>query len=111
MEHLDRENHQEACDYTLIGGSACNLTRQPSSLLNLSSAHSSAAVLPEKCPRCLLRKKKKGRSALGSSSSNEEVTFSLSGSSPDSGGTVLKWDEEDVIAWLREIGLEFYEVR
>lgn len=104
MEYLDRENDQETCEYTLVGGSSSNrlLERCPSTLMvsSPSKPHPSAA---EKCPRCQLRKKK--RSTLGSSSSAED-------SRPSSSlGSVMSWDEEDVMAWLRETGLEMYEVR
>lgn len=119
MEHLDRENSshqdQEACEYTLIGGTRNKLARCPSSLMSSSpnpKPYSTAAssLLSDKCPRCQLRKK---RGALGSSSSAEDAAGSRSSSSLGNGGgeAILRWDEEDVMAWLRETaGLENYEV-
>lgn len=112
MEHLDRENHQETCEYTLIGGTSNTLARCPSSLMASTSptpkpfSTAACALLPEKCPRCQLRKK---RGALGSSSSADEEARSSS-SFGNGGGAILRWDEEDVLAWLRETGLEIYEV-
>lgn len=112
MEHLDKEHHQEACEYTLIGGSSSKLTRCPSSLMANtapSPKHNSglaALSQPGRCPRCHSRK----RSALGSSSSADEAPGSRSSSSLENGGAVVKWDEEDIKAWLSEIGMEIYEV-
>ena len=113
MEHLDKEHHQEACEYTIIGGSSSKLSRCPSSLMASpapSPKHngSSGALLQPagRCPRCQLRK----RGNLGSSSSADEAPGSRSSSSLENGGAVAKWDEEDIMAWLREIGMEMYEV-
>ena len=111
MEHLDKK---ESCEFTLIGGSTCDLQRAPSSLMASSSptpkAYSSATILSDRCLRCQLKTKKR-RGELRSSSSNEEAgSSSNSSSSPESGGVILRWDEEDIMAWLSENDFSIYEV-
>lgn len=103
---MDRENsnHPDSCEYTLIGGESHKLARCPSSLMG-STSPKQYSLLPEKCPRCQLRKK---RVAVGS---GEEEPQGSRPSSSSSNGAILRWDEEDVMAWLRESGWEMYEVK
>lgn len=113
MEHLDKK---ESCEFTLIGGSTCDLQRAPSTLMASSSPtpkpYSSATImLPDRCLRCQFKTKKKRRGELRSSSSNEEAcSGSSSSSSPDNVGVILRWDEEDIMAWLSENDFSIYEV-
>ena len=90
MQQLDEEQHhiQKDCEYKIINGQSWNLTRQPSILkLKDSSLY------------------KRHHSANSSFSSDE-------GSRPGSrvDNQILKWNEDDILAWLKEIGFECYEV-
>ena len=126
MEHLDsREGDQETCEYTIIGGKSCNLVRVPSTLqASLSSPPTSPArssKLPEGCPRCggrggKVRKGSRGLCTDAKSPSIEEggsgaVSRSSSACGDGLGNPVgPRWDEEDVVAWLGEVGMACYEV-
>lgn len=113
MEHLDRK---ESCEFTLIGGNTCDLQRAPSSLMASSSPTPKPYSILDtsRCLHCQLKTKKKRRGELRSSSSNEETrstSSNSSSSSPDNGGVILRWDEEDIMAWLSENDFSIYEVR
>lgn len=116
---LPENGSREACEYTLIGGRACNLTRQPSSLLNVAPGRDREGpdLLFSPTHRCCRNRGRRNSSfKIGSSSSSIEEGGgggSRCGSGLSLGDccSVLRWDEKDVLAWLSEIGMECYEVR
>lgn len=94
MEHLDKENHLhvvglETCEFTLVGGDSCKLMRAPSSLAETAPTYH-----------------RRGKRSTQNNSPSDETGSSFD----ECGPAILRWDEEDVIAWLRETGLEIYEV-
>ena len=103
-----KEHREGSSQFTLIGGSSSKLLRCPSSLMTTSPSHAAkpSCVSTEKCPRCQVRKKKQPRT----STSSFDDGSSRSSSSVGNGGAIMRWDEEDVMAWLRETGLGVYEV-
>jgi hypothetical protein len=135
MEHLDKQHHQTEASseytliggvmenlevptdpstgYTIIGGNSSELKRCPSSLAKFSPSHTIKSSGAEKCPRCQLRRKKKKKS--GSTSSADDTNGSSTCSSIDGGAgggsvMIMRWDEDDVMAWLGEAGFGGYTV-
>lgn len=108
MEQLDRENRiPDSCEYTLIGGKSCNLARTPSLLQENFHQHMiSSSSSSSKAQRCFegLR-----RSSTGGSGGNGDEVGSRSGSSLGH-SVVARWDGEDILAWLKEVGFECYQV-
>lgn len=110
MELLDKENHQETYEYTIIGGYSSNLTRIPSTL-GYRSATPSPNTSHAKCLRC----QGTGRvgTGLSKSSSNSSGSEEVDAASPASpvAAAALRWDEEEVMSWLKEKGFHIYEVQ
>ena len=106
MEHLDsREGDQETCEYTIIGGRSCHLTRVPSTLMSRDTLSPPSSLSHRSC-----KVRRAGLMADSASSSIEEGAGSRSSSCLGNNG-ILRWDEEDIQAWLKEVGMENYEVR
>lgn len=109
MELLDKENHQETYEYTIIGGYSSNLTRIPSTL-GYRSATPSPNTSHAKCLRC----QGTGRvgTGLSKSSSNSSGSEEVDAPSPVAAAALpLRWDEEEVMSWLKEKGFHIYEVQ
>ncbi len=104
MEHLDRENREETpSGYIVIGGKSSNLTRHPS-LLQMSTESPSQHQHRERGPL------KNGRRR-----SSEEGSLTSGGGGSRSGSSlghsvVVRWDQEGILAWLREAGFDCYQV-
>ena len=114
MEHLDKENREDTCEYIVIGGQGSEVARHPSLIMMSGGGpkhqhqHQHRAFSLEKCPHCecCLRN--------GVRRSSEEGSL-VGGGSSRSGSSlghsmVVRWDEEDILAWLREAGFDCYQV-
>ncbi len=111
MELLDKGDRTETCEFTVIGGKGCKLTRSPSNLRtsppsSLTTLNQRRSSLPDKCSHCEGPLRNGGHRGSGSNSEEGSSSGSSLGHS-----VVVKWDQEDVMAWLREAGFECYQVR
>jgi len=99
MELLDKKVRMDSCEYKVIGGKSCSLVRRPSAFMDNAPSANSFSGSPGWWTKAAKRK-------LGSLDSADGGSASCS---PE-GKAILKWDLEDIKAWLSEIGMERYQV-
>ena len=104
MDHHPDNIHVPGCqcEYKVIGGRTTHLARTPSTLALSERQARSQGRVPS--PN-FLRPRENGEDTRSSSSAgNSSLSNGI-------GGHILKWDQDDVLAWLKECGFEQYEVR